>query len=284
MITRILLVCATLALCGSLDPTFACIWTYGTDLRGKKIQIEGIGGVELSAALMSHEDGIDWRQKEREYAARAAGTNDGRIHNDYAVALLHVGKTAEAIRILSSLEKRKPGSYVTAVNLGTTLELSGDNAQALKWIREGIRRNSKAHEGTEWLHARILEAKIALARDRRWAERNTVLGVDFGNAVVPKTPTAWPHDNTGKRVDVRAAKKALYYQLHERLQFVKPPDTVVSSLFFEAANLEILTGTLETAQSLLKESIRFRPANPTAVQNRLSHVQELLRRYGQKRK
>jgi hypothetical protein len=52
-----------------------------------------------------------------------------------------------------------------AANLGTALELLGNKEEALHWIREGIRRNPQSHEGTEWLHAKILEAKIAAQKD-----------------------------------------------------------------------------------------------------------------------
>ena len=60
-----------------------------------------------------------------------------------------------------ALERRYPGHHETAANLGTALELAGHDAPALQWIRIGIRRNADEHYGSEWLHVRILEAKIA---------------------------------------------------------------------------------------------------------------------------
>ncbi len=64
--------------------------------------------------------------------------------NDYAVALVYLGRYDEAISLLQRLEKETPGHYATAANLGTAYELSGNNELALKWIKEGIRRNPRS--------------------------------------------------------------------------------------------------------------------------------------------
>lgn len=265
-------------------PAFACIWSYGTDLQGRKVQVTGLNGVDDLSAIFHEGSPVDWTQRRREYAARAAKTSDHRVRNDYAVTLLHTGQTAEAIRILRQLEKEKPGTYVTAVNLGTALELAGNDAEALRWIREGIRRNSRAHEGTEWLHARILEAKIALANNPKWLSANSVLGVDFGAGPVPRLPRAWPPDNTGRPSTAEGVQRAMFYQLNERLQFVKPPDPVVASLVFDWGNMAMLTGTLETAEWLYTQSLRFRPQNAPLVQSRLAHVKQLLAKYRKRAK
>ena len=86
--------------------------------------------------------------------------------SDYAVALMYLGRHQEAVTLLHQLEAERPGEYFVAGNLGTAYELTGKNEEALRWIREAIRRNPAAHEGTEWLHAKILEAKIAQQKDR----------------------------------------------------------------------------------------------------------------------
>src|SRR4029077_1629809 len=98
--------------------------------------------------------------------------------SDYAVSLVYVGKTKEAVELLQSLEKEQPGTYIVAANLGTALELLGNNEEALHWIREGIRRNPQSHEGTEWLHAKIIEAKIAQEKDPNYFKSHSVLELD----------------------------------------------------------------------------------------------------------
>jgi hypothetical protein len=86
-----------------------------------------------------------------------------RARSDYAAVLIHRGGALKAV------EDEHPGEYIVAANLGTAYELSGDMAQAHRWIGEGIVRNPGAHEGTEWLHLRILEAE-ELIRSRRPSE------------------------------------------------------------------------------------------------------------------
>jgi len=114
---------------------------------------------------------LEWIDK----VTKAAKVNPGFDENsDLAVAFVHQGKYSEAIALLQELERRYPGKYQVAANLGTAFELSGDNKQALQWIREGIRRNPKSHEGTEWLHVAILEAKLG-QRPAGDADRKSVV-------------------------------------------------------------------------------------------------------------
>ncbi len=265
-------------------PAFPCIWSYGTNLHGKKLEVNGAGGIDLVVSVLGQSSYIDWKQQRRMYAERAAHTSDYTVRNDYAVSLLHVGETREAIRILRDIEAQKPGLYATAVNLGTALELAGRNDEALHWIREGIRRNPSAHDGTEWLHARILEAKIGSERNAEWMANNSVLGVDFGRDPVPRQLVGWPTDNVGRKTTNKALQDALYYQLNERLQFVVPPDAAVANLFFDWGSIVMLTGTLETSQELYLQALRFGAPNAPLVRARLAHVQQLLAKYKSKAK
>ncbi|MEM7391121.1 MAG: hypothetical protein AAF492_02140 [Verrucomicrobiota bacterium] len=85
------------------------------------------------------------------------------------------GDPAAGIVLLQRMEAETPGRYNTAANLGTAYELSGDNRNALTWIREGIERNPKAHDGTEWLHAVILETKIELEQDPDYLKKRRII-------------------------------------------------------------------------------------------------------------
>jgi len=281
-LNRVLVIGMTAIVCAS--PVRACIWSYGTDLRGKKVQVEGVVGADLVVQLMNHEARSYWLRENRTYAARAAGVKDHEIRNDYAVTLLHIGKAGEAIQILRRLETEAPGTYVTAVNLGTAYELNGDDVQGLRWIREGIRRNREAHNGSEWLHVRILEAKIALASDPQWLQGNSVLGLDFGRGVVPRMPSSWPKDNSGKPATPQNVIDALYYQLNERLEFVKPPNALIGDLFMDWGNLMMLTDVLESAEALYLQALAFGATSQPLIQQRLTKVQRLLKVYRQQAK
>jgi hypothetical protein len=139
--------------------------------------------------------------------------------------------------MLEDLEARHPGLAATAANLGTAYELKGRDVAALAWIREGLRRNPREHHGSEWVHVRILEAKLALKKDPHWLESNTVMGLQFGDAPTPLEP-ATAADHNGNEISIADANPALDYQLIERTALVAPPDPIVADLFFTAAELQ----------------------------------------------
>lgn len=252
----------------------ACIWSHGTDLRGQKVSLDNMLPADaLITSLRQYEPRSHW---ERAKAKRAVRTTHEQ-QNDYAVILLHLGEVAPAIEILETIEREKKNQYATAANLGTAYELAGRDADALDWIRISIIRDSDAHDGTEWLHGRILEAKLAMARDPNWLKRNSILGIDFGDGPIPKKPGALPKGNTFKPLTLQDVKIALYYQLDERYQFVKPPDPIVGSLLFDWANIVYRTETLESAASLYREAIRFGGPRADLAKVRLARIEQFLR-------
>jgi tetratricopeptide (TPR) repeat protein len=202
-------------------PAMACINSYETELtflfqRGDK---EGIA--KLIASL----------------DAKFAALKTLETGNDRAVARIMVGRYDEAIKLLHELEKLNPGKAIVAANLGTALELAGNDAEALRWIREGVRRDPAEHRGTEWLHVKILEAKLQRAGDPRWLESHNILGLDFGAAPRPIMPKTLPLDVSGKPLSVEKILKAIGYQLGERRLFVGPPDAIMADMQETGANL-----------------------------------------------
>lgn len=157
---------------------------------------------------------------------------------DYAVALIHLGRQAEAINILTTLEAKRPGVYTTASNLGTAFELAGNLEAAAKWIATGIERNAASHGGTEWLHLAILRAKIQLRSDPAWLSRHSVL--DLADR---REPADIVH--------------AIEHQLNERLNFVQPTDAIVCDLFFQAALRLSGEAAKELRAHYLGESLRY---------------------------
>jgi len=264
-----------LLLLRSAPSSFACIQVEGITLKGKISMGGETIGDDFVRGLYQGRPRQFW-EEERIRLADAKGNR--AMRNGHAVALLHLGRVAEAIGIFTALEREKPGEYAIAANLGTAYELAGDNAQALRWIAEGIRRNPQSHAGTEWLHVRILEAKLAATKDPQWFAKNSVLGLDFGNALVPTKPRTRPPGNRGNPVTAAALSNALSYQLHERLQFVVAPDPVVANLFFDWASLEMSGGFLENAQAFYREAVKFGVSRPHA-RERLAYVQALLAKY-----
>jgi hypothetical protein len=179
-----------------------------------------------------------------EMEERLRGAKEFEKRNDYAVALMYLGRSSEAVEFLQKLEEEKPGNYSVAANMGTAFELSGKNLEALRWIREGIRRNADSHEGTEWLHVKILEAKIAAQKDTNYFATHSVLNLKAGDI----TDTI---DVGDRKMPPKELMRAIQHQLTERLKFVKPPDPAVASLLFDYSAIEAAEGTLEGAKGFL---------------------------------
>ena len=125
-------------------PTFACVNIVGTKYSGERGGTIGRMGVqELRYAFKRNTkpDGIKME-------ADLRGSTNFSDRSNYAVALMYLGRSQEAVQLLESLEKESPGEFYVAGNLGTAYELSGNNESALKWIQEEIKRNPEAHEAT----------------------------------------------------------------------------------------------------------------------------------------
>lgn len=167
-----------------------------------------------------------------------------RATNDLAVARILFGRVDEAIVLLKDLEQRHPGKAATAANLGTAFELTGNDQAALEWIREGMRRDPKEHQGTEWVHVRILEAKLALKADVNWLDTHSVMGLSFGDGPMPVEPAA-PVDHLGQVLALSRAGHAIAYQLLERTLLVKPKDRVVADLYMTSGDIFFLSSLKE---------------------------------------
>jgi hypothetical protein len=141
------------------SPALACFNDY----------VPNVAAIERSKSVLDqrqkHVVKEPWDVRRDRLRKEVAAGGDYKVKNDLATALAHTDEASEAVVLLEQIEEEKPGLYVTAANLGTAYELSGDDEKALEWIRKGIERNPNAHERSEWLHVRILEAKLTLKKD-----------------------------------------------------------------------------------------------------------------------
>jgi hypothetical protein len=159
--------------------------------------------------------------------------------NDLAAARIFLGEYDSAIELLREAETQAPGKSVeVATNLGAALERKGGSDEdALYWVREAYKRDANEGEGSGWLHVRILGAKVALARDPEWLEKNTILGYDFGVGEEPIAPGILPVDKDGKIKGVDDLLADIAYQIEERQKFVKAPDAIIGDLAAAAGDL-----------------------------------------------
>jgi tetratricopeptide (TPR) repeat protein len=244
----------------------ACGWYTGTSITGQDKRF-GMGAdpcdwdgrvIACITDFSEHE-----RRATMPLPERPGDDAPAVTRSDYAALLFYRGRVDEAIAMLEATEEVFPGVYAVAANLGTAYELAGRNQDALQWIREGIKRNPDSHDGTEWLHVKILEAKIALAADPKWLEKHSVLGLDFGDGKVPEIPTDWPDGQ-----DLQSTRKALTYQLHERMGFVKPPDPIVADLLADLASLTAMEAVVEHSLPVFDLALAYKPVHAAAIQKR----------------
>jgi tetratricopeptide (TPR) repeat protein len=264
-----IIVVVTACLC--VAPALACINAIGTDREGRRFEPMGYTGKDLVASLSPAEDRESraYRaQRDRAAIDAARKTPDLRTLTDLGIVLIRRGRQADAVRLFVEIERLYPGHYQTAANLGTALELLGHDAIALRWIRIGMRRNRDAHAGTEWLHARILEAKRALQRDPSHLGphlgRRSVAGIAFAPVALPELPTTYPPGNDGRPVTPGQLNLAFTYQLAERLDFVKTKDPIVADLVEDWATLHLAGGSVESADALYDLALRY-GATPTPL-------------------
>lgn len=152
-------------------------------------------------------------------------TKDIDYLSDKGYVLIVLGKYEEAIHLYLSIENTHPSRYSTASNIGTAYELTGQNELALKWIKKAILLNPNSHEASEWIHVKILEAKI---NDKDLNDGSGFL-IDFGQNAKPNSPLSIDSLNI--------LRHQLVYQLNERMSFVKPKDKIVAALLFDLANI-----------------------------------------------
>jgi tetratricopeptide (TPR) repeat protein len=214
-------------------PITACVWVKGTTKNATRTTVGGHPLFHLKARLQRSIE-LDLRDEGGKMEEALRGKTGFDDRNDYSVALMFLGRASEAVVLLEQLELEKPGDYATAANLGTAYELAGRNQDAKRWIDEAIRRNPDSHDGTEWLHAEILNAKIQQDRDPLYFKNHSVLNIDY-RALATGAETV---QINGRQLTVKKLVEALEYQLTERLKFVKGGDPVVASLLFDLAALE----------------------------------------------
>ncbi|MBB4800471.1 tetratricopeptide (TPR) repeat protein [Flavobacterium nitrogenifigens] len=163
-------------------------------------------------------------------------TNDLDYLSDKGYLLILLGKYNEAENLYLNIEKIKPNRYSTASNLGTLYELMGENQKAYDWIKKSIEINPESHNGSEWLHLKILEAKIKKLTD---VTGQFLINTNFGTAATPETKLS--------KEEIEKLAKEVYYQVNERISFIEPKDKIISILLFELGNLVQLIGEHENA-------------------------------------
>jgi tetratricopeptide (TPR) repeat protein len=192
-------------------------------------------------------------------------TKDVDYLSDKGVLLILFEKYSEAIELYLSIEKLQPDRYSTASNLGTAYELTGQNMQALKWIKRAVEIEPKSHKNSEWLHIKILEAKI---KGEQFYTTCFLLNTDFGTALLPQT--------TLSDVELEELFEEVYYQLNERVSFIKPKDRIVAQLLFDLGNITFLQRDYSNARANYQLAKDYGFSDPI-VEKRIKESKKLAR-------
>lgn len=253
----------------------ACLNEMATDRAGRPYSSDGLVGASLVYSLThpSRDPEMD-----RFLIQETRKEPSFRNLNDIGVLLVRQGKLDAALRHFRTIERLFPGRPQTAANLGTALELAGQDKEALHWIRTGLQRNPREHYGSEWLHVRILEAKLAAAGNPAYFRRHSIAGVAFGPGLVPPFPRKLPNGNDGKPLLPSWLDSSLDYQLHERIGLVKAPDPVVANLLSDWATLHLSGGSLETAKALYELAATYGAPRDALMQRRIAHIDQVVAR------
>lgn len=212
----------------------ACINAYRTLLSGEVIYTDPSSGLPYyekpdSLTLISKLSALDKLHKTN----RSVETL-----SDYGAVLIYLGRLEEAVDLYRKIEREHPNLYATAANIGTAFELLGQIDSAHHYIRKAIAINPHSHNGSEWIHLKILDAKRKLAADPDYLQNNSILGIDFGNGNKPVEP---------KHLSLADLEDQIRFQLKERMVFVKAPDLIVGQLLFDLGNSCALTRDVQAA-------------------------------------
>jgi tetratricopeptide (TPR) repeat protein len=203
-------------------------------------------------------------------------TKDLDYLSDKGYLLIVLRKYDEALKLYLNIEKSKPNRYSTASNLGTLYELMGENQKAYNWIKKSIAINPKSHKGSEWLHLKILEAKIKNLKD---VSGQFLINTNFGTSHAPKTKLS--------QKDIDELAQSIYFQVNERMSFIEPKDKIISILLFELGNLAELLGKNSSALETYRTARKYGYEGDLIVerminssQNEINYYRERAQSYG----
>ncbi len=157
-----------------------------------------------------------------EIARNAAASDNMEDQVLSAQRLAYNGRPQAAIPILDAVASHQPQDTALIVNLSMGYEIAGGNEQALRWLAEALARQPTLGGNTEWLHVKILKAKLASASDPAWFDTHSIAGLDFGLADEPAQAPGAATDADGNYKTHAEARAALETQIPLQHGWVRP--------------------------------------------------------------
>ena len=125
----------------------ACLWDYDT-LRDEKRGLPGVAEV-LAGQWEQHSRFFYEHRVAGMKAKLAAHPDDWDAMDNLAVADAKLDDLNAAIAVMLDKERRHPGQYTTASNLGTFYMFKGDLPAAIAQLKRALAINPNAHFGRE---------------------------------------------------------------------------------------------------------------------------------------
>jgi tetratricopeptide (TPR) repeat protein len=178
------------------------------------------------------------KEKAERYLEMFGRSNESKYKLVYSAQLIQLGEYDKALKVLKEMaaDPSTRSWYSVAGNLGTLYELMGKNELAYQQIDRALKIRPEAHYGSEWIHLNILEVKRTPGKP---ASSQNLIETDFGDGIAPLSTLA--------QEDLDELSTHLRWQLHERMNFVHPQDSIVARLLFDLANIDLLLGRYDLA-------------------------------------
>jgi tetratricopeptide (TPR) repeat protein len=187
---------------------------------------------------------------------------DFKLLSDYGLHLVQAGKLTEALIIFEKLAELHPNEYSIIANLGTTYELLGQNEKALQYIRKGIEINPNSHKGSEWVHVKILETKIALEKDPNYLSNHSVLNL------------------SAKQKQSKKVFDQLYIQLQERFPFSpKEVNPIMADLFVDLGDYYFENISFEHAKAFYQLAQNYYKSDRKDIDEKIEQARKLREEY-----
>jgi tetratricopeptide (TPR) repeat protein len=231
---------------------------YTFDYKGNKILFEGLSysdfdknfNLELNVSKIKKL--IKKLKKDRNYM----------LLSDYALCLLKLGKRKEPLEILVHLNKYYPDDYKIAANLGTAYELNGQVDSALKYIKRDLILNPNDHQGSEWIHVKVLETKLELKKNPAYLKEHSVLNLTQKQK---NDPTVFRH---------------IILQLKERVPFSpEGADEIMASLFTDLGDISSNIKSIAYARAYYLMAEKYYGSDSPSIDLKIKELEKLINKY-----
>ncbi|MGB8191780.1 MAG: hypothetical protein WCF67_07675 [Chitinophagaceae bacterium] len=179
-------------------------------------------------------------------------------YSDYGVVLMKAGYVREGLNVMRYLINLKPNEYNIIANLATAYELNGINDSALYWINKGLQINPDSHAGSEWIHKRILQAKLNIKENPAWLANNRIFS-----------------SGDMRSANQRTGIWQFSYQLQERIPFTATPDPLMSKVLEEFGDFLMQYYSVSEAWKVFSAARVYDPSRATSLDPKIIKARQM---------